>query len=72
MSATIRSLLVEKWEAHYYELQRINKTITPPHKAMDIHDEAGAFILERLPTAALETRACLVLGTSLLVCSDAS
>ena len=68
MSSTILDLLVEKWEAHLDELQRIDETIVPPREAMDIHDDADVSTLERLPKAALGACACAVPGTSLMMC----
>ena len=68
MSATILDLLVEKWEAHLDELQRIDETIVPPREAVDIHDDADVATLERLPNAALGACACVVPGASLMMC----
>jgi len=71
MSSTILGLLVEKWEAHLDELERIDETIAPPREAMDANDDADVSTLERLPKAILDVRARAVPGTSLMLC-DAS
>jgi hypothetical protein len=65
-AATIRDLLVEKWEAQLDALQRIDETITPPREAMDLNDDADVATLARLPKATLDCVSLVSSGKSLL------